>query len=198
MALRIKHAVWVLLAALGLAAQAVAQTAAQPRYTYIEGGWLNVDFDDINEDGDGFGVGGSLAFHPNFHLVADYADIDLDGGADATIFSIGVGGNLPLRAGLDGIGRVRWINEEVDVPGGEIDEDGFGLEFGLRAMINPRLELDGGIKYVDVEDDNTSLYIGGLYDIVSNFALGADIEFSDDVTIFFLKGRYYFPTAQRR
>jgi hypothetical protein len=198
MALRIKHAVCTLVPVLVLALPAISQAATQPRYTYFEGGWVNVDFDDIDEDGDGFEVGGSVAIHPNFHIVADYADIDLSGNADATVYSIGIGGNLPLRQGLDGIGRVRWINEEIDVGPGEIDEDGYGLEFGLRAMINPRLELNGGVKYVDVDDDNTSLYVGGLYDVVNNFALGADFEFSDDVTTFFLKGRYYFALGRQR
>ena len=44
-------------------------------------------------------------------------------------------------------------------------------------MINPQLELDGWIKYVDVGDsDDTSLAIGGLYEIANNFALGGRLR----------------------
>ena len=193
MSLRFKHAVWTLLPVLSLAMPALSQAAAEPRYTYGELGYLNVDFDDINDDGDGFGIGGSYAFHKSFHFVADYQDIDLSGSSDASAFRLGVGGNLTLRPGLDAVGRVRWIHAEVDVGNSGNDDDGYGLEAGLRLMINPQLELDGGINYEDVgNSDDTALEIGGLYEIANNFALGADVEFSNDVTAFFLKGRLYF------
>ena len=193
MSLRFKHAVWMLVPVIALALPALTQAAAEPRYTYVEGGWVHADFDNVNEDGDGWGIGGSYAFHKNFHFVADYQDVDLGGSADASAFSFGLGGNLPLRAGLDAVGRVRWIHEEIDVGNSGNDDDGYGLEFGLRTMINPQLELNGWVKYVDVGDsDNTSLAVGGLYEIANNFALGADFEFSDDVTALFLKARYYF------
>lgn len=187
-----KHAVWTLLPLLALALSAPAQ-AAEPRYTYAEVGYLNADFDDIDEDGDGFGIGGSFAVHPNVHLVADYQDIDLDGNADANALSLGVGGNYALRPGLDLVGRLRWINQEIEVGPFDEDEDGYGVEAGLRTMINAQLELNGFVKYVDIDDeDDTSLVIGALYDVVPNLALGGDIEFSDDYTAFFLKGRWYF------
>lgn len=193
MAMRLKLALWTLLPVVVFAMPALSQAAAEPRYTYAELGYLNVDFDDINEDGDGFGIGGSYAFHKNFHLVADYQDIDLSGNADASFFSIGIGGNLPLRPGLDAVGRVRWIHAEIDVGSSNFDDDGYGLDALLRVMINPQLELNGGVIYEDVgNSDDTALAIGGLYEIVPNFALGADLEFSDDVTVLFLKGRLYF------
>jgi hypothetical protein len=45
---------------------------------------------------------------------------------------------------------------------------------------------------VDVFDDNTSLVLGAFYDVIPNLALGGELEFSDDFTGLFLKGRYYF------
>ncbi|MCC7257158.1 MAG: hypothetical protein IT486_02185 [Gammaproteobacteria bacterium] len=98
--------------------------SAEPRYTYGEIGYINADYDDIDEDGDGLGLGGSFAIHRNVHLVVDY--------------------------------------------------------------------LDGAIRYVDVYDDDTSLVIGGFYDVVPGLALGGEIGFSDDFSAFFLKGRWYF------
>ena len=70
MSLRFKHAVWMLVPVIGLALPALTQAAAEPRYTYVEGGWVHADFDNVNEDGDGWGIGGSYAFHKNFHFVA--------------------------------------------------------------------------------------------------------------------------------
>jgi hypothetical protein len=183
----------MLIAATALTWSAFAQAAAEPRYTYVEGGYLNVDYDDIDVDGDGLFLGGSYALHKNVHLLAEYQDADLDGDADANALLLGVGANLPLRPGLDFVGRLRWINQEIEYGNQSNDEDGYGLEAGIRAMINPQLELDGSIKYVDIDDeDDTSFVIGGLYELTSSFALGGDIELSDDYTAFFLKARYYF------
>lgn len=190
MPVRMKHAVWMLLPCLGLALPALAQTS--PRYSYAEIGYVNADYDDVDADGDGFFIGGSLAVHKMVHLLADYQDIDLDGNLDASSFSFGGGINYPLRPGLDVVGRLRYISAEIDGRRGDDDEDGFGLEAGLRTMINPQLELNGAIRYVDVFDDNTSLAIGALYDVVPNFALGGELEFSDDITALYLKARYYF------
>lgn len=199
MPMQIRHAVGMLLASAGLAAPLLSQAAAEPRYTYGEIGYINADFDDIDADGDGFGLGASYAFHKNFHALVEYQDLDLDGDADANSLALGVGGNFPLRPGLDFVGRLRWINQEVDVGSQSNDEDGYGLEAGIRMMINPQLEIDSSIKYVDIEEDDTSFVIGGLYELTPVFALGGDVELSDDYTAVFLKARFYFnPPAQIR
>ncbi len=199
MPLRFKHAAWALVPCFGLALPVPSQAAAEPRYTYGEIGYINADFDDIDEDGDGYGIGGSYALHRNFHLVAGYQDIELGGNNDYNSLLLGAGANFPLRPGLDAVGRAAWINSEVDVGPVSDDEDGYGLEGGVRMMINPQLELNGFARYVDLDEDDTSLVIGGLYEIARNVAVGADLEFSDDVTSFFLKARLYFnPPAQLR
>jgi opacity protein-like surface antigen len=197
MPLRIKHAVFAFLPCLGLALPVVSQAASEPRYTYGELGYINADYDDISEDGDGFAIGGSYALTKDIHVVADYSDIDLDNG-DASTLSFGIGVNFPLRPGLDAVGRARYIDAEVDRPG-DNDESGFGLEAGVRTMINSQLELNGGVRYTDVFDDNTSIAIGALYDVVPNFALGGEFEYSDDYTALVLKARLYFnPPRQLR
>jgi opacity protein-like surface antigen len=197
MPLRTKHLVFAFLSCAGLAMPATAQVT-EPRYTYGELGYINVDFDDINDDGDGFLVGGSYALTRNIHALADYSDLDLDGNADASTWSLGAGANFPLRPGLDAVGRVRYIDSEIDRPGDD-SETGYGLEAGVRTMINPQLELNGAVRYVDVFDDNTSLVLGGLYDVARNVALGGELDFSDDYTALLLRARVYFaPPRQLR
>lgn len=197
--MHIKHAALALVPCLGLALPALAQAATEPRYTYAEIGYVNVDFDDVGEDGDGLGIGGSYALHRNVHLVADYADIDLGGRADATTYSLGAGLNFPLRPGLDLVGRLRWIDIDIDTRNRSRNEDGYGLEGGLRTMINPQLELNGFVRYIDLDRrDDMTLLIGALYGVADNLALGADLEFSDDVVALFLKARLYFLPFGRR
>ena len=71
--------------------------------------------------------------------------------------------------------------------------------FEVHARRREPLELNGGIKYVDIDDeDDTSFYLGALYDVIPNLALGGDVEISDDATVIFLKGRYYFGPFGRR
>jgi hypothetical protein len=182
-----------------LALPGLANAAAEPRYTYGELGYLNADFDDSNVDGDGFRLNGSYALNQRFHLVAGYDDVDLDGDADYSAWNFGAGFNVPLRPGLDGVGRLRFVSAELDVGPFNEDDDGFALEGLLRAMINPQLEFNGGVRYVDVFDDETSLVIGGVYEIARNFAISGEFEFGDDVTTFFIGGRLYFnPPRQMR
>ncbi|MCK6372292.1 MAG: outer membrane beta-barrel protein [Gammaproteobacteria bacterium] len=197
MMLRLELTAWALLPCLGLCLPAFA---AEPRYTYAEIGYLNVDFDDLDEDGDGFGIGGSYALHRNFHLVAEYQDIDLGGSRDANALALGAGINYALRPGLDAVGRVRWIDSEVDVGSRNEDDSGYGLEGGIRTMINPQLELNGFVRYTDIYgESDTSLAFGGLYGISNNIALGGELELSDDVTALFLQARVYFnPPRQMR
>lgn len=192
MPVRMKHAVWMLLPCLALALPALSWAAGEPRYTYGEVGFIHADFDDIDDDGDGLGIGGSLAVHRNVHLFANYADLGLDGSNDFNTFSLGAGINFPLRPGLDVVGRLSFISQDFDDHPGDNSEDGFGLEAALRMMINPQLELNGAIRYTDVFDDNTALVLGGFYDVIPNLALGGELEFSSDYSALFLKARYYF------
>jgi len=198
MPMRLTHAAAALCAAASLA-PALAQAAPEPRYTYAEIGYVNADYDDYNSDGDGLGLGGSYALHRNVHLLLEYQDVDFDGPADASQLALGAGVNFPLRKGLDFVGRARWIDFEIDAGPHSDDDSGYGLEAGVRTMINPQLELDGSLRYVDVGDDNTSVVIGALYEFTPVFALGGDVELSNDYTAFFLKVRAYFnPPAQLR
>lgn len=197
MSLRSKLALVALLPCMGLVTPAVVQAASEPRYTYGELGYVNADYDDVNEDGDGYVIDGSYQLTKQIHVVADYTDVDLDNG-DASTLSVGAGLNLPLRPGFDVVARLRYIDAEVDRPG-DNDETGYGIEAGVRTMINPQLEINGGVRYTDVFDNNTSLVIGGLYDVVSNFAVGGEFEYSDDYTALVLKARLYFnPPRQLR
>jgi hypothetical protein len=190
----------LLVPCLMLALPALGVAADEPRYTYAELGYVNTDFDDIDVDGDGFRLDASYALHRNVHLVAEYEDTDLDRGIDAEVWNAGIGLNFPLRPGLDAVGRARYIDFQLDTPGsGDPDEDGYGLEGLVRAMIGPQLEINGGVRYVDIEDDETSLVVGGLYEMAKNFAISAELDLGDDVTTIFIGGRLYLnPPRQLR
>lgn len=61
-----------LLAALPFAASAADGLS----YNYVEGGYVNTDAK--GGDADGWGVKGSVAVHPNFHVFGDYSKQETD------------------------------------------------------------------------------------------------------------------------
>jgi hypothetical protein len=181
------------LAALGFTGTAFAKELS---YSYLELGYLNTDLDNPNVDGDGFGVRGSLAFTPNLHGIASFSSLELDDvNADVDQFEIGIGGNWSLSDKLDLIATVSYVNVELDGPGGfNGDDSGFALGGALRGRVTDALELRGGISYVDLDDsgDETSLNVGARYYVTPMFALGADLQFSDDQTAWVLGARFDF------
>ena len=86
------------------------------------------------------------------------------------------------------------MRAEIEASGfGSEDEDGFGATIGMRGMVSDQVELFGTLSYVDLgDDDGTAIGGGALYSFTDTFALGANVEFDDDVTIYGVSARLYF------
>jgi hypothetical protein len=130
-----------------------------------------------------------------FHVFASYDDgqIDPDGvfslELDANAGVVGAGVNYPLSETVDLVGQAAWVRLEVE----NFDEDGLGLFGGVRAMVTPRLELNGGVSYVDIDDsDDPSLDVGLVYSFTDRFAVRAGASFSDAATSLGIGVRLYF------
>ena len=168
-------------------------------YTYASLGYGTTDFDAIDADGDGFIADGAYAFNQNFHGFAGIALASLDsnvapGDVDATRLSVGVGYNRALSDTVDLVARLSYEELDFDVPGPGGDDSGYGLGVGVRFMASDMFELNGGIKRVDYSDfdDDTTFEVGGLYSFNNEWSIGLSGEFSDDVSIYKLSGRFYF------
>lgn len=178
-----------------LASMPLAALSEEPRYTYVEGGYQALDLDNVDADGDGFGIGGSLALTERVFVTAAYSNMDLDFGIDVSSYDLSVGGNIPLSDGLHLVGEVGYTWTEFDTSIFDVNDDGYFVSGGFRWMATPALELDAGLNYVDLDDsgDDTSLSVGALYSVTDSLALGAGIEWGDDATGYSLGLRYYFP-----
>lgn len=164
-------------------------------YNYFSLGYGSIDFDDIGVDGDGYAVTGSYALSPKYHVFAGYTGGSLDFNVDVTTWGAGFGYNTSLSAKTDAYARLSYEYFEVDVPTfGSVDDSGLGFAVGLRYAANPQLELHGGINYVDFGDagDDTGFEAGGLYSFSDAFALGLSGDWSDDVSVYSVQGRFYF------
>lgn len=164
-------------------------------YSYIQGSYSQVDFDDIGIDGDGFGIAGSFALTDQFAIFGGYDSADLDFGIDFTQFEVGGLFRLPLSGTLDLVTSLSYVSMEVDVPGfGSADDDGFGVGVGLRALASPRVELSGGVSYVDLNDSgsDTSFGAGLRYHFTDAVSVGLTGSWGDDVSSYGISGRLSF------
>jgi opacity protein-like surface antigen len=170
-----------------------------PKYTYGEVGYAHVDLDDFNEaDGDQIGIGGSLALTDMLHIFGSYAQGEVDGSnfpnIDTTSANAGLGLNYAVSPTIDLVGRMSYVYSKAELNNFDVDDSGFGVSGGVRAMLTPQLELNGGIGYVDFGDDNndTSLDLGAVYSFTEMFAVTANASFSDDVSAVGVGLRLYF------
>ena len=164
-------------------------------YSYLQLNYGQIEFDDVDVDGDAFGVSGSFAINPNWHAFAGYEGASLDFSVDATTLGAGIGYNTDLTPAVDLVARLSYQYVELDAPSvSSIDDSGFGLGIGLRFAASKEVELNAGITYVDFGDggDDTAFSAGGLYNINDVFSLGLGGSWGDNASSYSLAGRFYF------
>ncbi len=170
--------------------------AAELDYNYAELRWVDTELDTagIDADGDGFEIGGSLELAEQVHIFGNYRTLDFGGGTDVSAFEIGGGYAMPLRNGADLIGRLSYIEGEIDAGPFDLDDSGFKFSAGFRNMFHPQIEGRAFINYADLDESGseTSFEVAGDYFLNDEIALGASLEFGDDVTTWSLGARWFF------
>jgi hypothetical protein len=180
------------LAALGLAGPAVASDL---NYSYAELGWIQSEFDDLDADGDGFGIRGSMEFTDALHGFVSYSDQSYDFDVGGEFIELGVGYAWSMSRNLDIVGRIAYLDTSFDIPGfGDVSDDGFALGGYLRGKPMPSLELTGGIDLVDYSEGGSDeqIGLGARYFFTKQFAAGLDMQFNDFGTTYTLGGRMTF------
>lgn len=174
--------------------------AAELDYDYAELRWVDTELDAgaIDADGDGFEIGGSLELAEQVHLFGNYQTLDFGRGIDASAFEIGGGYAMPLNNGADLVGRLSYIDGEFDAGPGNVDDSGFAFSAGFRNMFHPQVEGRAFINYADLDESGseTSFEVAGDYFLNDEIALGASLEFGDDVTTWTLGARWFFGTRR--
>lgn len=163
-------------------------------YTFVEGGFMNTEIDagPFDIDGDGFGLAGSLALGNNMLILASYDDVDYDFGVDGRVMSVGAGFHTGLTPDLDFVADLSYIDAEVSSGMASADEDGYGIGAGLRARASSKVELEAGLRYVDLDSSDTAVRVGGRYYFTDSFAAGLGIVDNDGGTSWTLGVRAEF------
>lgn len=174
---------------------------AELDYNYAELRYVDTELDagGFDADGDGFEVGGSLELTQAVHLFGSFQTLDFGSGIDLSAFEVGGGYVMPLNNGADLIGRLSYIDGEIDTPLGDADDSGFGFSAGMRNMFTPQIEGRAFVNYTDLDEsgDETSIELAGDYFLNDEIALGASLELGDDVTTWTLGARWYFGAVRR-
>ncbi len=183
-----------LVAATAVVALSPPALAERPEYSFVEIGYQRVDFDVFNTsvDGDAYTLGGSLELGESWQAFASYGNAEFDFNVDLDEYAIGGGFHGSLSPTSDFVLNLAYIRAEASAGALSADDDGFGISVGMRNMITPRVELAGFVNYVDVGDDDFGVTGRAWYFLTEQFAVGANIGFSDDVTRYGIAGRLFF------
>ncbi len=164
-------------------------------YNFLSLGYGSVDFDDVGVDGDGFTIGGSYAMTDSYTAFFDYSAASLDLGIDTTRWGAGFGYHRALSDKVDLVAELSYEYLEFDIPLiGSIDDTGLGLAVGVRFAQSEKLELNASLNYVEYSDggDDTGFELGALYSINDAYSVGLSGEWSDNISMYTLSGRFNF------
>ncbi len=185
--------------ALPLTALPIASMAESLSYRYVDVAHFpeaEIDGDGFDVDGDGVQLRGSLPVYQNIFALAEFMDLSLDNGVDATRMMVGAGAHWALGPNLDLVARGGLVHYEVDF--GRFDDDDTGLFAGvrLRTIVAPKVEVEGGFEHVAVDvagiDGDTYLIGEGRYNFTPQFSAGVLITVGGDTSVFGAQARLNF------
>lgn len=196
--------------ALALAVAPLAASAGEISYSYIEGGYaqLNQELPDVAVGGAvarvddieaaGFFVAGSAELGDTFHLFGGYKSgsddvrvtvLGLGSGSADTDMSqlhLGLGYHHGLSARADLLTEISYLNTEVDVEGDSNDGDDTRLAIGVRGLLADSFEgwIKGHYTDGDVYDGEFGASLGAQYKFSPTWGISGEAEFVDESSLF--------------
>lgn len=187
----------VMFAALLLPSLGSAQAAQGPRYTYlgVSYEWTDAKCAVKPEDEriEGYNIAGSVGVFDFLHILGEYSDGDTDYTDPVTSASkerdfecwrLGLGANYGLNDTVDLVGRVYWVDAEIDgrQTTATLDDDGYEVEGLVRIMASEKTEVHVGYSYTELSDiDDRQIRVGLVYSVTPMVALRfGGVVFDDD------------------
>jgi hypothetical protein len=167
-------------------------------YTYMEGGYRNLDADSI--EGDGFEAGFSFGATKYIHILGRFSRLfnvdDVDGASsvdlDVDKFKIGFGGHYPIMDKVDLVLDAVYVDEQITgdarIDGNSFKsnindkQEGYEATFYGRIQAMKKLEVTPHVVYRDVgSDSDTGFGLGLVYNFYKKLSLRVrGTHFSDD------------------
>jgi len=156
-----------------VSAQAVSGKES-PQWTYIEGGFSNIDVGDGEANSGGY-VGGSMNIFKSFHLIGEY---NIAG--DYSFWEAGGGWHGLFGESLDMFAEVTWTDVAFDSGFNETSDNGTKVAGGVRWILGKRFEIKGTASWVDLDDGDATFEAEGLWFLLQNrLGLGISFEVGD-------------------
>jgi len=191
----------------GLALPAVAGGLGY-KFISVEYRNFSSSIDGFSEDfeGEDISLDLSLAVRPHVAVIAGYsrasANLTSSGtmvDADITALTFGILGHASMSDTTDFILGARFINGEADVDvagtySTSVDRDGAVAFIGIRTMALDRLELDGYIQKMSIEDTtNIGINFIAAYYITKSVSLGLGytLDADNDILTFGITKYFY-------
>ncbi len=176
----------------------LAAIAATPRtaissdlgYTYAELRYLGIQRDQ-GADADGGTAIGWYRLNESVFAIGQVTMTEADNGAKANAIAAGGGYILSINDHWDAVAIGTLRRTEIDAASA-VEENGYGAQLGLRGMPIPKLEARAFVNYVDVIEDDTSLFVSGDYWLSPQFAAGIAAEVGSDAHTYSIGVRYSF------
>jgi len=181
---------------LGMTQESGKTTKSELSYTYLQVDYDSHDFDPPGPpdsiNGDGFTFSGAFQLKNNWHVYGAYGKENLDFGIDLDTWTIGLGYSYSVKENVDLYGRVLYIDASADYGANTVHDDGLGLQFRVRSRVNDKLEIEGGIQYLDLENSDTSLQGSVRYYFTRSFSAGLGVTIGGDFEGLGINARYSF------
>lgn len=170
-----------------------AAAAADFNYNYVEAG-----FAELEDDGDALFVQGAYDVAKNIGLVGGLYLGDYDPNVDVTGLEFGLQfhqtlkSNVAFHAGL----KLLHIEAEWDHPawgGWEEDDTGFIANAGLRFKVQPKIELEGDLKYSSNDmlvDDGLGVQAAARFYLNDQFSIAPGLAMDTEFDGLFVGVRY--------
>lgn len=173
---------------------ALASQASAPNWNFIEATYLSADFDGFDQDVEptGYGVKGSTLVGGNVILSASYSSISVDvANVDVELnqASVGIGYRYGATNSTDLFMMASYLYSELEISanGNDVifDENGYGLEVGVRSMLSEYFEAVATIGYVEIDSESdTGIAVSAYYHFNKQFAIGVGYSVADDVDMY--------------
>ena len=143
-------------------------------YNYVQGGYSATNAS--GPDADGWGLGGSVAVHPNVHLFADYSRQGINHTSiNFDTWRVGGGYNTAVGKNTDFVANVAY--ERIDAGSG-VNADGYSLEGGVRSALAHNFEGYAMVGYLDGNHASGEAYgrVGATVKFNPNWGVNADVR----------------------
>lgn len=163
-------------------------------YNYVQANYIDIEFDDIDPDADGWSVSGSGLLNEQIYAFGSYTSVETDtfsifgtrGSLEVDEFAVGLGFRHELQRNTTDLNlEAAFLSQDVEgnrgFSGLDDDDNGYELGVGIRHLFTPQFEGNIGVRYEDIfDDDDTFLNIGGLLNVTQALAVQAGYSKGSD------------------